>query len=123
MSAANLFKLRKIQPGTVLSILTNLEGEEQNNLLIAFMKKGYPVVYFQNNDIRNIVDNDMIEKFGFIRTMKNSYDVISDWRKAVFNYGTWTTAGDKDKTEYIKNLYKRYDLDYDIVTDGALDNK
>ncbi len=121
MSEHNLYKVRKIMPGTKLAVLTNLDGEEQNSLLIAFMKKGYPLVCFQNNEIHNAVKSSMIDKFSYIRTMKNSYDTVTDWRKAVFYHGTWTDQRYSNRMKYLKELYNKYDLNYDPLKNDALE--
>ena len=122
MSEHNLYKVRKIMPGTRLAILTNLDGEEQNSLLIAFMEKGYPLVCFQNNEIHNPVDNSMIDKFSYLRTMKNSYDTITDWRKSEFYHSTWTGKKYEDRIKYLKALYNKYDLNYESIKNDALEN-
>jgi hypothetical protein len=121
MSDHNLYKVRKIMPGTKLAILTNLEGEEQNSLLIPFMEKGYPLVCFQNNEIHTAVKSPMIDKFSYIRTMKNSYDTVTDWRKTEFYYSTWTDERYNNRIKYLKDLYNKYDINYDVLKNDVLD--
>jgi hypothetical protein len=121
MSEHNLYKVKKIMPGTKLAILTNLDGEEQNSLLVAFMEKGYPLVCFQNNEIQNAIDSSMINKFSYIRTMKNSYDIVTDWRKSEFYHSTWTDDKYYDHIKYLKNLFDKFDLNYEVIKNNALD--
>lgn len=121
MSEQNLYKVRKILPGTRLSILSNLEGEELNSLLVAFMEKGYPVSCFQNNQLKNIIDDDTIEKFKYITTVKNSYDIITDWRKTQFYHTTASGIEYRKSVNNVKSLYKDYDLNYDSVKGETLD--
>jgi hypothetical protein len=121
MGEHNLYKVRKIMPGTRLSILTNLEGEEQNSLLIAFMEKGYPVLCFQSNELHNSIDGSMIQKFSYIRTMKNSYDVINDWRKMEFYHGTWTSEKYNKAAKHLKELFLKYDFNYESTKNNYLE--
>jgi len=121
MSEHNLYKVKKIMPGTKLAVLSNLDGEEQNSLLIAFMEKGYPIVCFQNNEICNPIDSSMINRFSYIRTMKNSYDTVTDWRKSEFYHSTWTDERYFNRIKYLKDLYNKYDLNYEILKNDALD--
>ena len=121
MSEQSLFKVRNISPGTTFAILTNLETVEQNSLLLAFMERGYPILGFQNNEIHNIIDDDSINKFGYVRTSNNSFDVISDWTKSEFYHSTWTGKEYQDSVNYIKYLFRRYDLAYYLVKEDTLD--
>jgi hypothetical protein len=121
MSEHNLYKVRKIMPGTKLAVLTNLDGEEQNSLLIAFMEKGYPLVCFQNNELHNAVNDSMIDKFRYIRTIKNSYDTVTDWRKSEFYHSTWTGKRYDGRIKYLKDLYNKYDLNYEPIKNDTLE--
>ena len=121
MSEQNLYKVKKIMPGTKLAVLTNLEGEEQNSVLTAFMEKGYPLVCFQSNELHNPVDDSTIEKFSYIKTMKNSFDTITDWRKTEFYYSTWTGKKYDDRIKYLKKLYNTYDLNYESIKNETLE--
>ncbi|MFH0974794.1 MAG: hypothetical protein V1874_03310 [Spirochaetota bacterium] len=121
MGQHNLYKVAKITPGTKLAVLTNLEGEEQNYVLAALMQKGYRISCFQNNEIHNIVDDFSIDKFSYITSMKNSYEIISDWRKSEFYHGTWTGEKYYNSINDIKDQYNKYDLNYETSKNNALD--
>ncbi len=126
MGEQNIYKVRKIMPGTRLSILSNLEGEEQNSMLMAFMEKGYPVLCFQSNELHSIINGSAIngstiQKFRYIRTMKNSYDTINDWRKTEFYHSTWTGARYNESADHLKQLFKKYDFNYELIKNDSLE--
>lgn len=121
MGEHSLYKIRKIMPGTRIAFLTNLEGAELNSFIIPFMEKGYPVICFQANDLYNIVDDSSINSFDHIVTMSNSYDRITDWRKSKFDIGTWHGKSRKEYIDHMRNLYRKYDRNYDYTKDAALD--
>ena len=122
MDQDNLYRIKKILPGTRLAILTNLEGEEQNRLLITLLKKGYYISCVQNNTIYNMIDDSEFERFKFIRTRHNSYDTITDWRKTKFYHSSWVGIKYNQAVKYIKSIYNKYDLNYIDVKDIALEN-
>ena len=120
MNEKTMFRSRKIRSGTRLAILSNLEGVQLNRFLITFLKKGYPVVCFQNNDIYNIIDYLNFKKFMYITTKKNSFDTITDWRKTKFFHSTWTGKRYQEGINHLKSNYNQFDLNYIIKKNTAL---
>lgn len=121
LDAETLYKNRKIPPGSRLAILTNIDGEDLNNLYVPFMKKGYQIVCVQNDELYNPVISDDFDKFQYIRTKSCSYDIITDWRKLKFYHGTWTGKEYEKGVDYIKNHYIKFDLNYNDIKNKALD--
>ncbi len=121
MGEHSLYKTRKILPGTRLAVLTNLEGAELNSFLLPFLEKGYPVICFQANELHNIVDDSSVNKFDYIKTMNNSYDRITDWRKTKFDIGTWHGERQKEYIDYMREMYRKYDQNYELTNNAALD--
>jgi hypothetical protein len=120
MGDHNIFKSAEIRHGSTIALLTNIEGEDQNILLAALMKRGYRVVCVGNNELHSMISDDSIDLFSYIRTSQNTFDAISDWRKSEFYYGTWTGPAYDKTVKYIRYLFDKYDTKYDLIKENTL---
>ncbi len=103
-----------------LGILTNLDGAELNRLYCSFMQKGYRIMSVQGNEIRNITDETLINRFRNIYTDDNYYDIITDIRKIRFLFGTWSGTGYIEKVQEFRNIFKKYDYNYPETKNSLL---
>jgi len=124
MDADNLFMARPIKPGEHIGIITNLEDLELQHMYAAFMEKGHPVISVQGNEIIRLTEDrhvKFIDTFKFIRTVDNSYDTITDWRKTELYYGPWAGIRYNKIRKKLKDIYYTYDVHYLDVKSEIMD--
>ena len=86
---------------------------------MAFMKKNYRVLSVQSADLHTAIDNEIIEKFRYIRTENSSYRDIEDFSKYPLFTGTWAGKGHAEAIGAVKRIYNVYNRDYEKkVTDS-----
>jgi hypothetical protein len=89
MANDELYLAKPIPSGVRLAFLTDVSGEELNELYQPFLEKGYSVSSAQGDSIYNRFTIDDMAPLYNIRTRNNSYDLITDRRKVNLLYGTW----------------------------------
>jgi hypothetical protein len=121
MNKQTQYKVRSILPGTRIAVITNLNNIEQNIIFSSFLKNGYTISCLRANDIFNIIDDNDINKFRYITTGKNSYEIINYPGNAWFASGSWSGIEHEKSIRDIKELYKKYDPDFYIIKEQVLD--
>jgi len=109
-----------LKPGSNIGIITNISGQELNSLYSEFMKKGYKISAIQGNSLNNEVNNNIIEKFKYIKTDENSFDMITDPRQIKFLLGTWSNKFYLKQLNDYRKIYRKYDLHYQTTKNNIL---
>lgn len=107
------YRAAAIPSGSRIGIVSNLNGAEANRLYMAFMKKDYRVLSIQSADLHSRIDNEIINKFKYIRTENNSYRDIEDFSISPLLTGTWAGKGHGDTLAAVKRIYNVYNRDYE----------
>ena len=107
-----MFKTETLPQKSKLAVITNLQGEELNELYYELTQGGYNISSMQGNTLYSPVNENIIEKFKFIYSENNSYDIITDKRKVHFLHGTLSGEPYQDKVDKLKQMYLRYDMNY-----------
>ncbi len=112
MKEDSYYKTRAIPPGSRIAVISNINGSELNSLYYPLMKKGYPIVSIQSNEIGTAHDTDMFTVFRYIITRNGSLSTASDWRGMKFYQGPWTGKNYKEYTATMKRIARSYDTEY-----------
>ncbi len=121
LDADELYKTEPVAARSRLAVITNLEGAELNALYAELAKGGFSISSVQGNTLYNHVDENMIEKFKYVYSENNSYDIITDRRKVQFLHGPWSGERYQAKVEEYKKIYMRYDMNYPETKKEILD--
>ncbi len=116
----NLYRTEVIRPGSRLAILSNIEGADLNDFYHTFMSKGYRISGIQGNGLKTLLGNDEIERFKYVSSPKNSFDLITDTRTFIFKFGPWAGERYLDRISDYRNIYKVYDLEYQSTRKNIL---
>jgi len=108
----NLFISENVPKGSTIAILTNIDGDNLNSLYYSFLRRGYNLAGMNGNTLYNYLTEKTIDKFRFILTNDNSYDIITDRTTLKFISGTWASEKYNQKLIKIKKIYKKYDYNY-----------
>lgn len=107
-----LFKPVPISPNSNLGIISNISGIELNTLYITIGMSGHTVKAVQGNTLYSEADEKEIIKFDYIRTERAYYDLTTDRNKLKYLYETWTEDRFDRSITTIRNIYRKYDLEY-----------
>jgi hypothetical protein len=121
ISNENFFISGMMPKGSKIGIITNLDGADLNDLYCLFLANGYQIASIQANSLSYDLPANIIGCFKFISSSENSYEMISDPRKMKFLHGTWTGQRYYEKINYIKKIYRSYDLEYLDAKTGIID--
>ncbi len=116
----SLYRSDEISPGKRIGILTNLDNYELNRLYGVFMKNNYPVSAFQGNHLNTYITDDSMEPFKYMRTDRNSFSAITDWRKTKIPYGTWGGQEQKAEILRVRKIYEVFDVNYGVLKEKTL---
>lgn len=120
MDSSRTYRIRDLKPGTRMAIVSNLTGEDLNLFYGAFMDRGYGVSGVQGNTLRTGIDDALMDTLKFIHTRDNSFDIITDRRNVAFKTGTWASVKHAEDTTLRKEIYKKYDADFESTKSDIL---
>ncbi len=112
MDKRNIFQSKIIKSGSGIAIISNISGEELNNLYFPFMERGYNLISLQGNYLYNLSGDRNFNSFKYIHTEDNSFDLITAKGRLKFLYGSWAGKNYHKKLKLIKNIYRKYDSNY-----------
>jgi hypothetical protein len=120
MTDDQLFQAENLPKGSPVGIITNVEGRDLNSIYLKFLQEGYPVHAVQAQTPYNSIDEEQLARYKHIYTKRTSYDIATDRKSVNFLYGTWTGKRYDERLEYIRSVYKLYDLNYESTKDQIL---
>ncbi|MBN1500470.1 MAG: hypothetical protein JW982_09950 [Spirochaetes bacterium] len=119
------YKKDVIADNSKLSIITNLEASEMNEMYSVFMGSNFEISTVQSTDLENSVSSDELQYFYDLISSKNSLKKLKDSelkKETNFIYGSWMDAAQSQQTKQDNNYINFYYYDYPESKKKALEN-
>ncbi len=122
MSSKKLYISEKIKPRATVGIITNLDGNNLNELYFEFLREHFSIKTFQANNLRNNITGLYIQNFYQMYSDKASFRRIAPKEDIHNFYTVWTDNETMDKVLKLKRMYEKYASQFREKQDKLLDS-